>query len=176
MKKILFFLFLFIANNSYSQNSKYQAELYAGYSIGVGYYDDMDRLTIDFVNGIRFSNQLFLGFGASADHYLNYSAFVSTEPYTTNAYSVYFNGKRYLQINQKSDFFFTGDIGYNFRSSKMDGVQGVFFTPGLGVCFKINKIGINTVLGYKYILTKPYGYQDANNSDSALTFRVGIVF
>lgn len=123
MKTKLFFAalvaFLCLSTVSYSQ--EYHSEYSVGYSVGVGDWA-IDRINVQTIQGLRFSDNLTAGIGIGLDYYNDSENFMM--PITINA-------KAYLPTSDNFAPFASLDLGYGIGIT--ESISGFTITPAVGI-------------------------------------------
>ena len=174
MKKYLFFfLALFTGSAAFSQarqplDIKYQGEVLAGYSIGVGTFD-VGRLNVHMINGAKFGDYFSAGLGLGLDYYC-------TNGLSSLALPIYANVKGYMPFyTDRGGLFLSLDGGYSAGlSDELSGMGGFLITPALGAYFNVaGDKSIRLSLGYNHQAFSEDGI--SANFDS-IALKVGFAF
>lgn len=144
MKKItlaLLLAMLVMGAKAQSSKIKYQGEVLAGYSVGVGDITS-DRINLHTVHGVRFNPYVFLGGGVGLDFYDMDDSEI--------AMPIYFNAKGYLPVSPKMNMFLSLDLGSSIGvSDGFSELSGLLITPAVGVNFKVSqKNSLSLSVGY----------------------------
>lgn len=178
MKKILLSLSLtifVIGANAQSSKIKYQGEVLAGYSIGIGTFS-YDRINLHTIQGVRFNPYLSLGVGLGLDYYQKFDLYINTDVTASElAMPIYLNVKGYLPVSTKTNIFLSLDLGASIGLTEgISGGKGLMFTPAVGTNFKISpKNSLSVSLGYNYQAWSESGFKI--NTD-AIALRLGFQF
>ena len=140
---------------------KYQGEVDAGYSIGVGSFA-ASRINLHTIHGIKVGRFFSTGVGLGFDMY-HEGGFDLIVP-------VYLNLKGYLPVSEKVAPFFSIDIGAGIWATEaIQGASGLMVTPAVGVKFGKFK----AQLGYNLQQLSSYG---ESVNVGAVQIRIGAMF
>lgn len=148
-------------------NMKYQGDIEAGYSVGVGTFAG-DRINIRTTHGIRFNDYLFAGLGTGLDIYTGGKA-----DFTLPIYAAV---KGYLPVADRLDLVGGLDAGGSIGLSH--NLNGMLIVPQVGVAYKITDANALTfTVGYnaQKWSEKVSGVRVSVNSD-AIMFKIGYQF
>lgn len=158
MRKFLFVLpLLAISFAGYSQSVKikYQGDVQAGYSIGIGTFNH-DRVNLHMINSVCIGDYFSAGVGLGLDMFtkLHYDEYDGTNWYEESSpeltLPIYFNARGYLPVTNKTELFLSMDIGASIGLTEgVDGLSGLLFVPSVGSRFKVgSKNAVSVSLGY----------------------------
>lgn len=130
MKKLFFgaiaaVMFVNFANAQVS--IKYQGEVDAGYSIGVGTFST-GRVNLHTIQGVKIEKYASFGLGIGLDYYHEF--YEKGEL----AIPIYLNMKGYLPVSEKVSPYFSFDIGVGVGATEgVSGLSGMYCTPAIGI-------------------------------------------
>lgn len=133
---------------------RYQGDVEAGYSIGVGQYSG-DRINIHTSHGVRINRYFFAGLGTGLDIYVGGG--------TDLVLPIFADLKGYLPVADRLDIFAGVDIGYSIGLT-VD-YSGFLAVPQLGLAYRLTD---------KYALTFGVGFTAQSWSRSAEGIRVSV--
>ncbi len=151
---------------------KYNGEINAGYSIGVGSYP-VNRVNLNTIQGIKVGEYFSTGLGLGLDWYKGLYADYWEEQGKADmgelAMPIYLNMKGYLPVNEKVAPYLTFDIGYGIGLTEgLDGFGGLYLTPGIGI--KVGKFKAELGLNVQRIV------DIVNINANALKLGIGYIF
>lgn len=182
MKAIKIFLMIMVVSalsssiKAQTLNAKYQGEVSAGYSIGIGTFS-YDRMNIHTVHGVRFNKYFFAGVGLGLDYYYNYDLYINTyiESDGELTMPIFANAKGYLPISDKTSIFASLDLGVGVGLTEgVSEVKGLLITPAIGISFKVSsKNAINFSVGYNY---QDWSENAIDINTDAISLKLGFQF
>lgn len=156
-------------------NAKYQGEVNAGYSIGIGPFG-MNRVNLHTVQGVKIGDYVSTGLGIGLDWwrglYADYWEEQGKADMGELSLPIYLNVKSHLPISETTAPYLTFDIGYNVGlTDGLEGFGGLYLTPGVGV-----KIGMfKAEVGFN-IQKIDTGLDILDIKSNAIKLAVGVVF
>lgn len=125
------------------------------YIAGNNDISESTSLSLNVVNGYRFTSNFAVGLGVGYDNYE-----------LARIFPLFLRTMYNLDRTQNTPFAFL-DVGYGFAKEKENRITydqfegGLLIQPGLGYMFAIKKIAVNVHVGYKLQKTKSsYSYND----------------
>lgn len=175
MKKCILVVILAIMTahiSSAQVQVKYQGEVNAGYSIGVGSMG-INRVNLNTIQGVKVGQYFSTGLGIGLDWYRGlYADYWERQGKADKgeiAVPIYLNFKGYLPVNDRIAPYLTFDVGYGIGLTEgLDGFGGLYLTPGAGIqlgSFKAD-IGLNIQRMLDFV----------NVNTNALKIAVGYIF
>lgn len=173
MKKTISLLML-MACTSFAQaqtntNIKYQGEVLAGYSAGIGTFG-LDRVNLHTIQGVRFNEYFSTGLGLGLNFYPNY---IYDAPELSMP--IFLNAKGYLPVSNSTKLFLSLDLGVSVGLTEgMSGMSGFLIAPAVGASFKVSpKNAINISLGYD---CQKWSESITSITNGALAVKLGFQF
>ncbi|WP_295940574.1 hypothetical protein [uncultured Alistipes sp.] len=169
MKKVILLIAAVIMSATFVNAQsliRYQGEINAGYSIGVGDYA-FDRANLHLLNGVRVGQYFSTGIGVGVDYFhADDNLFVP----------VYLNLKGYLPVTEVVSPFLSFDIGASIGvTSDVKKASGLLCVPALGCSFKTtHKSAFLVSVGYTVQKVSKSGYKGFNAN--AVTIKLGYQF
>jgi hypothetical protein len=166
LKFLALFLFCGLAFSSLNaQDSKYQGEVGAGYSLGVGTWE-INRFTLETIHGVRLSDNFFIGAGIGFHFY-------SQDGESATMIPIFANGKAYLSSGKVVPYL-SLDLGYGVGAGDFESLGGLYLAPAAGLSFAISeKNRVNLGLSYQ---SQKISESGVSISMNAIALKLAITF
>lgn len=178
MKKLLLFAFALMltpAIKAQTAQIKYQGEVLAGYSIGIGDFG-VDRINIHTIHGVKIGKYFSLGLGFGLDYYHTFNRYLNTSIVASElSMPIFLAPKGYLPVSDKTQLFLGVNVGLSLGLTEgIKGDSGFLITPEVGASFNVSdKNAITVSLAYNH-QAWPYRFLIIN--DDAISIKLGFKF